>query len=123
HRRVNRVDRDVAERQIGVGIAVRDGVAAAALETRLELERAFLRQRRDVRGRVEDLNVRIFFEVGGGDDARSLLLEVERLRTGSVKLERNLLEVEDDVGHVLDHALQRGKLVQHAFDAHGGDGG
>ena len=71
---------------------------------------------------VEDLDVRILFEVGGRDDARPLLLEVEGLGTGAVELERDLLEVEDDVGHVLDHALERRELVEHALDADGGDG-
>ncbi len=75
-----------------------------------------------MRRRVEDLDVRIFFEIGGSDDARALLLEIESLRTAAVQLEGDLFEVENDVGHVLDHALQRGKLVQHAFDAHGRDG-
>ena len=33
-----------------------------------------------------------------------------------VHLERNLLQVEDDVGRVLDHARDRRELVQHAVD-------
>ncbi len=103
---MNGVDGDVLQREVGVGIAIGDLVAPAALQTRLELERAFLRQGRDVRGLVEDLDVRVLFEIGGGDDARSLLFEVERLRAFAVELEGNLLEVEDDVGHVLDHALE-----------------
>src|SRR5438270_115687 len=106
HRRMDRVDRNVAEREVGVGVTVGDLVAAAALQTRLEFERAFLGKRRDVCRRVEDLDVGVLFEVGGGDDTGALLLEVERLRTFAVELERNLFEVEDDVGHVLDHTLE-----------------
>ena len=37
-------------------------------------------------------------------------------------LERNLLQVEDDVGGVFDHARDRAEFVRDAFDAHGGDG-
>ncbi len=37
------------------------------------------------------------------------------------ELERNLLEVQDDVGRVFDDAGDRLELVQHAFDADGGD--
>ena len=33
-----------------------------------------------------------------------------------MQLERDLLEVEDDVGRVLDHALDRRELVEHALD-------
>ena len=37
-------------------------------------------------------------------------------------LEGDLLQVEDDIGGVFDHAGNRAELVRHAFDAHGGDG-
>ena len=48
--------------------------------------------------------------------------QVEGLRAFAVHLERNLLQVEDDVGGVFDHAGDRTEFVQHAFDADGGDG-
>src|SRR4029077_3582561 len=51
-----------------------------------------------------------------------LLLEVQRLRSLAVKLEGNLFEVEDDVGHILDDARERREFVEHSFDANGGDG-
>src|SRR5688572_25743140 len=38
-------------------------------------------------------------------------------------LEWNLLEVEDDVGGVLDDARNRRELVEHAIDLHGSDRG
>ena len=38
-------------------------------------------------------------------------------------LEFNLLQVEHDVGHVLDDAGQRGEFVLRAVDLHRGDGG
>ena len=41
---------------------------------------------------------------------------------GAVELEGNLLQVEDDVGRVLDHAADRGELVLDALDLDGGDG-
>jgi hypothetical protein len=40
----------------------------------------------------------------------------DRLRLIRVNLERDLLEVQDDVRRVLDHALNRRELVEHAFD-------
>ena len=39
------------------------------------------------------------------------------------RLEFDLLEVEDDVDHVFDHAGQAGEFVRRALDAHGGDRG
>ena len=38
-----------------------------------------------------------------------------------VQLERDLLQVEDDVGRILDHARDRRELVQHAVDLDRGD--
>ena len=51
------------------------------------------------------------------------LVDAQRQRLGviDVQLERNLLQVEDDVGRVLDHAGNRRELVQHAVDLDGGD--
>jgi hypothetical protein len=37
--------------------------------------------------------------------------------------DRDLLEVEDDVGDVLDHAIDALELVVYSVDADGGDGG
>ena len=47
--------------------------------------------------------------------------ERQRLGVVDVQLQRNLLQVEDDVGRVLDHAGNRRELVQHAVDLHRGD--
>ena len=46
-----------------------------------------------------------------------------RLRPSACMPERDLLDVEDDVGHVLAHAGDRRELVQHAVDLHRGDRG
>ena len=40
----------------------------------------------------------------------------------AVQLEAHLLQIQDDLGHVFDHARQGRELVQHAVDPHGGDG-
>jgi hypothetical protein len=58
-----------------------------------------------------------------GDDARRVRAQIHRLRPFARELERDLLQVEDDVGRILDHAADRLELVQHALDAHGGDRG
>ena len=47
--------------------------------------------------------------------------ECQRLGVIDVQLQRDLLQVEDDVGRVLDHAGNRRELVQHAVDLHRGD--
>ena len=39
-----------------------------------------------------------------------------------MELHRDLLQVEDDVGRILDDARDRRELVEHAVDLHGRDG-
>ena len=55
--------------------------------------------------------------------ARAFLLEHHALDAFGVLPQRDLLDVEDDVGDVLAHAGDRRELVQHAVDMHRGDGG
>ena len=77
--------------------------------------------RRDVRVRLEDLDVGVGLDVA----RRALRRPCRRAGRASwcvdVQLERNLLQVEDDVGRVLDHAGNRRELVQHAVDLDRGD--
>ena len=49
--------------------------------------------------------------------------EQQRLRFASVRLELNLLQVQHDVGDVLDHAVDGGEFVHRAVDLDRGDGG
>ena len=51
-----------------------------------------------------------------------LRLEAHALRPLAVHAQRDALDVEHDVGDVLEHARERGEFVQHALDLHRGDG-
>ena len=63
-------------------------------------------------------------DVAGGDDAGALLRDVHLdLRRLAVQPADQVLEVEDDVGHVLADARQRRELVRDALDLDGRDGG
>ena len=48
----------------------------------------------------------------------------ESLRLGilAVELEENFFQVQDDVGHVFNHAVEGGKFVHRAIDFDRGDG-
>ncbi len=48
-------------------------------------------------------------------------MQVQGLGAVAVELERNLLQVEDDVGRILDDAGDRLELVQHTLDLDGRD--
>ena len=71
-RRVDGVDRDVAERQVLVEVALGGDVAAPALEAHLDGERAALADGRDVDVGVENLDVGVGLDVGRGDLARAV---------------------------------------------------
>ena len=76
---------------------------------------------RDVGVRLEDLDVAVGLDVAPAHFAGLVDLEGQRLDLIGVQLQRNLLQVEDDVGRVLDHAGDRRELVQHAVDLDRGD--
>jgi hypothetical protein len=50
------------------------------------------------------------------DDARAFLAHDHALGAFALHLDRDVLDVQDDVGHVLAHAGDRGEFVQHAVD-------
>ena len=120
--RVDGVDRDEAEAEVGVEVLVGRDVATAALEAHLHVDLAAFGDGADVDVLVEDLDVAVGFDHAGGDDAGLVGAEVEGLGAFAVELERDLLEVQDDVGRVFNDAGDGLELVQHAFDADGGYG-
>src|SRR5262245_28742459 len=118
---MDRVDRNPADAEILVEVLVGRHVPAAALHPHLHVQLAALGDGRDVRVRLENLDVGVDLDVAGAHFAGLVDPQRERLRVIDVQLQRNLLEVEDDVGGVLDHAGNRRELVQHAVDLHRGD--
>ena len=121
HRRVHRVDRDPTDAHLFLEVAIRRHVAASLPQAQLDLELAALRQRADVRLGGQALEVRILLDVARRHLTGLADVENERLRLVGVELERNALEVEDQIGRILDDARQRGELVQYTVDLDGGD--
>ena len=70
---------------------------------------------------VQDFDVAVGFDHARGDHAGLVGAQIERLGTFARELEGNLLEVQDDVGRIFDHAGDGLELVQHALDANRGD--
>ncbi len=123
HRRVDRVHGNEAQTQIGVEILVGGDVAAATLQAHFHLEPAAFRDGGDVNVLVENLDVAVGFDHAGRNDARLVGAQIKRLGTVARELEGNLLEIQDDVGGVFNHAGDRLELVQHALDANRGNCG
>ena len=122
-RREDRVDRDHADRRLRAAVELGRHVAAAAADRERHLELALVGDVGDLELRVEDLEVGGRLDVGGRDDARALLRDVDLdLGRRAVEQHDEVLEVEDDVGDVLADAGKRRELVGDALDLHGGHG-
>ena len=73
--------------------------------------------------RAQDLDVGVGRDVGGGHFARPGRRQRQYPRLVAVDLERQALEVEQQIRDVFDDAGDRGELVEHAVDLDVGDGG
>ena len=72
---------------------------------------------------VEDLDIRRGANVAGGRVARAADVEPQRHRLVGGHPQDEVLQVEDDVGDILLHALQGGELVERLVEPNLGDGG
>src|SRR5215510_3151932 len=122
-RGMNRIDRDVTDRQIVVEVAVSRNVTAPPFDPHFDVQVSTLAHRGDVYVRVKDLHVIITLDVTRLHFPRFGARNADGLRLTGVEFEGDLFKVEDDIGGILNDARNRGELMQHAFNAHGGDGG
>ena len=124
HRREDRVDRDDADRVLRPTVELGGHVAATTPDRHRQLELALVRERRDLEIRVQDLEVGRRLDVSGSDLARPPLVE-PHLDLGRLALEADdhVLELQDDVGHVLLHARKGRELVRGSLELDRGDGG
>ena len=115
------VDRNHADLQVvGVALGGRP-VAAAVLDGHLQVERHVIGQgAEDVVG-VDDLDRFVVQDVGGRDDAAAIAVDPDRPGVLGVVLDHQELDVEHEIGDVVDHAGDRRELVLHALDLDLGD--
>jgi hypothetical protein len=71
-----------------------------------------------VRVRLENLHVSVGLNVARPDFSTLRYIQVERLGRVDVHLERDLLQIEDDVSRVFHGSRNRRELVQHSLDLH-----
>jgi hypothetical protein len=96
--------------------------AAADFDLELHLEFLLLVERANVLGGIDQLDVLVELDVGGGDFAVFVGREQEDLRIAGVGLEEDFLEIQDDVGDVLNDTFDGGKFVHRAINFDGRDG-
>src|ERR1700679_297852 len=114
---MNRVHGNKAKSKIRVKVLVSGYITTATLQAHFHLELAALGDSGNVNVLVENLNVAVGFNHARGDDAGLIGAQIERLRTFARQLKGNLLEVQDDVGCILNDAGDGLELMQHAFNA------
>jgi len=119
----DRIDRDHADRLALALVPLGGDVAATLLDVELHPQVTLVRDRRDVEVAVDDLHVRGGLDVRSMDLGRAAHVQGQRHRVLGEALKVELLEVEDDLGHVLFDVRDRGELVRHAIDLDRRDGG
>ena len=123
HRGVDRIDRDQPDRRILRPVRGRGDVALAEVDGELHAQLHAVIQRADHQFRVHDVDVVAGLDLAGAHLARAGGGQRHPLRPFAVHPQRELLDVQHDVGDVLAHAGDAAEFVQHAVDLHRGHRG
>src|ERR1700691_3587246 len=120
---MNRIDRDVAQGQVFIVVAVGCHVPAAGFKPHLDVELAAFANRGDRQVAIQHFHVGVRLNLSAQNLSGTVDAEPRDADSFAAHLEWDLLQVQDDVGGVFDHARNGAEFVSDAFDADGGDGG
>ena len=115
-RRENGIDRDETDGLVGALVFIARGKSAADAHFELGVELVFLVHRADELVGIEDFVALDQLDIAGRDFAFLIDRKRQLARLVLGRLELDALEVENDVGHVLDHARKSGEFVLGAGD-------
>ncbi len=115
------IDGNEAESKIFVKILVCRNVATPLLQAKLHFNLPAFADGRNVNILIQDLNIAVSFDHSAGDNTRLISAQIDHLRRVPGKLERDLLQVKNNVCGIFDDTGNRLKLVQHTFDLDRGD--
>ena len=116
NRGVDRVDGDASDLGIRIVVEGARDVAAATLDNKFHLEAAIVVEGCDVQLRVVDGHTGRRVNVGSGDLAGTGLPQIHGDRLVFLRGEHKALEVQNDLGDVLDTALNSRELVLDSLD-------
>src|SRR5690606_24565687 len=91
-------------------------VAAAAGDLELHVQAAVVRQVGDHVVAIDDFDIVIQLNIGGGDHTRTLLGKAQGHFVTTVQLDGQAFQVEQDFDHVFLHTLDGAVLVEYAID-------
>ncbi len=123
NRRIQRIDRDQADRRVGRTVGGRGDVARTDVAGQLHIERRAFIEVTDDEILVHDLDIAGHRNIAGLHFGRAGRGKLQPLGAFAFHLERDLLDVEDDVGDIFAHAGQRREFVQDILDLDRGDSG
>ena len=113
---IQRVDRHQPDRRIGRAVGSGRDIALPDVGGQLHVERRALVEVTDQQIGVHDLDVARRRDHTRGHIDRARRRQLEALGPLALHADRELFDVEDDVGHVLANARQRAELVEHVLD-------
>src|SRR5262245_12118381 len=119
---MHRINGNPADAEVLVEVLVGRDVAASALHPQLHVELAAVGDGRDVRFGLENLDILVDLDVLRAHDPRLVYTQIQRLGVVHVELQWDLLQVEDDIGRILDHSGNWRKLVEDAVDLDSSNG-
>ena len=120
--RIEAIHRDEADGGVLGAVAISSHIALAGVDGEFHADLGALVEVADHQIGVEDLHVVDDLNVARQNRAGTGLLQDHALGAIALHLDPDVLDVEDDVGHILAHAGDRGELMEHAVDLDGGDG-
>ena len=116
HRRIERIDRNKADRRISRAVGNRGNIALAGVGSEFHVERCAIVEVTQDKVGVHHFDVTRHHDVARFDFAGAGGRKLETLRAFAFHLQRDLLHIEDDVGHVFAHANQRREFMEDIFD-------
>ena len=121
NRAEERIDRNEADRRVLGPILRRRDIALTVLDGQLHRNPDAAVERADHQFGVHDVDIMAGLDRAGTDFAGSAGAQPHALGAIAIHPQIDGLDVEDDVGHVLEYAGERREFVQYALDLHRGD--
>ena len=115
-RRIERVDRDQADRRIGRTVGNSRYIALADIDGQFHVQRRAFVEVADHQIRVHDFDVAGYGNIASLDFSRAGCGQLQTLGIFAFHFQCDLLDVQNNVCHIFANAWQRRKFVQGIFD-------